>query len=138
MNGKYDDIINLPHHVSAKHPQMSIHDRAAQFSSFAALSGFEDSIAETGRIVDQKIELDDDAKEIINREINEIEASIAEEPKIKVVYFCKDKRKDGGTYLSYEGVPRRIDRVYKQIIFKSRKVIGIEDILEISRISSDR
>ena len=138
MNGKYDDIINLPHHVSAKHPQMSIHDRAAQFSSFAALSGFEDSIAETGRIVDQKIELDDDAKELINREINDIEVSIAEEPKIKVVYFCKDKRKDGGTYLSYEGVPRRIDRVYKQIIFKSRKVIGIEDILEISRISSDR
>ena len=138
MSGKYDDIINLPHHVSAKHPQMSIHDRAAQFSSFAALSGFEDSIAETGRIVDQKIELDDDAKELINREINDIEVSIAEEPKIKVVYFCKDKRKDGGTYLSYEGVPRRIDRVYKQIIFKSRKVIGIEDILEISRISSDR
>ena len=138
MSCKYDDIINLPHHVSKNHPQMSIHDRAAQFSSFAALSGFEDSIAETGRIVDQKIELDDDAKEIINREINEIEASLTEEPKIKVIYFCKDKRKDGGTYLSYEGVPRRIDHVYKQIIFKSRKVIDIEDIIEISRISSDQ
>ena len=134
MSGKYDDIINLPHHVSKTHPQMSIHDRAAQFSSFAALSGFEDSIAETGRIVDQKIELDDDAKELLNREINDIEASLEKEPRIKVVYFCKDKRKDGGTYLSYEGIIRRIDRVYKQLIFRSRKVIDIEDIIEISQV----
>ncbi len=134
MSGKYDDIINLPHHVSKTHPQMSIHDRAAQFSSFAALSGFEDSIAETGRIVDQKIDLDDDAKELINREINDIELSLEKEPKIKVVYFCKDKRKDGGTYLSYEGIIRRIDRVYKQIHFRSRKVIDIEDIIDIKQV----
>jgi hypothetical protein len=135
--GKYDDIINLPHHVSKTHPQMSIHDRAAQFSSFAALSGFEDSIAETGRIVDQKIELDDDAKALLNRMINEIELSLGKEPKIKVVYFCKDKRKDGGTYLSYEGIIRRIDRVYKQIHFKGRKVIDIEDIIDIHQVSSE-
>ena len=68
----YSDIINLPHHVSRNHPPMPMMNRAAQFAPFAALTGYEDVIQETGRLTDEFIELSDDDKERLNQKIAEL------------------------------------------------------------------
>ena len=89
----YDDIINLPHHVSAARPQMSMMDRAAQFSPFAALTGYDAAIKETARLTDQKIELDDYEKEEINDKIQLIAEHLGEDFEIVITYFQPDGRK---------------------------------------------
>ena len=99
---KYGDIINLPHHVSTKRGHMSIHDRAAQFSPFAALTGHSEAINETGRYTDSKILLDESKKNELDGKIKNILDRINDFPKIKVTYFVKDKYKDGGEYISKE------------------------------------
>jgi len=91
--GKYDDIINMPHHVSKKHPQMSFHDRSAQFAPFAALVGFDDMVEETARIVSKKIEINEEQKEEINKKLQEIKEKIEEKPVAIITYFVPDKYK---------------------------------------------
>lgn len=91
--GKYDDIIHLPHHVSAKHPQMPALDRAAQFSPFAALTGYETAIAETARLVDRRIELDENRKEELDEKLQMAREQLALEPEIAVTYFVPDAKK---------------------------------------------
>ena len=96
--GNYEDIINLTHHVSKKHPQMSMHDRAAQFAPFAALSGHSEAIAETARLTDRKIELDEYEKMNLDEKLIVLQEHIRETPEINVTYFCPDDNKDGGRY----------------------------------------
>lgn len=91
--GKYDDIINLPHHVSKKHPQMSLEARSAQFASFAALKGYEDEVAETARITDERIELNEEAKRILDEKLQQIRERINEKMETTFTYFVKDERK---------------------------------------------
>ena len=93
---KYDDIIHLPHHVSKRHPQMSLQNRAAQFSPFAALTGHEDAIRETARQTDSFAELDEDRKELLNRQLQFIKAMLAQKPECEITYFQPDQKKDGG------------------------------------------
>ena len=100
--GNYDDIINMEHHVSKKHPQMSLHDRSAQFAPFAALVGFDDMVAETTRITDEKLEINEEVREEINRKINEINKNIELQPEITITYFIQDKfKKRWKIYNSY-------------------------------------
>ena len=96
----YDDIINLPHHVSDKHPQMTMHDRAAQFSPFAALTGHNDAIKETARLTDRRIELSEEVKEELSRKLLYIAENISDKPVVTISYFVEDKLKQGGEYVT--------------------------------------
>jgi hypothetical protein len=126
--GKYDDIIHLPHHVSAKHPQMPALDRAAQFSPFAALTGYETAIAETARLVDRRIELDENRKEELDEKLQMAREQLALEPEIAVTYFVPDAKKDGGAYVQTIGIIKKLDDIGQRIFMKDGTVIPICDI----------
>ena len=123
---KYMDIIDYNYMGSKYRKHMSIYERSAQFAPFAALTGFDDVIKETGRIVNSKIELSDDEKSEINKMI-----SNCINKDIIVTYYVSDDYKDGGNYKNYKGVVRRIDYVYKNIIFYDKAIINIDDIIYI-------
>lgn len=129
---KYDDIINLPHHVSKIHPQMSIEARSAQFAPFAALTGHSDAIKETARLTNKRIEIDEELKIIINNELQIIQEHIASVPEVCITYFVPDKKKQGGEYVTISGKVKKID-VYNQIIiFIDGTRIPINEIIEIT------
>lgn len=132
MMDKYKDIINLPHHVSQNHKPMDKINRAAQFAPFAALVGYEEAIKEKERTVDKKIILTNDEKEKISNILSYINLNIKNEIKVSITYFIKDKVKDGGSYSIKEGIIRRIDEVNKEVIFKDKTKIKINDIYEIN------
>lgn len=131
MANKYDDIINLPHHISKKHPRMSLEDRSAQFASFAALTGYEDAINETSRITNDRIELDEELKLILNRKIQEIKKKINKKNNITITYFIPDSKKTGGRYVTTRGIVKKIDEYKRIIILEDKKEILISSIIEI-------
>ena len=106
---RYDDIINLPHHVSKTHPQMSMHDRAAQFSPFAALTGHSDAAQETARLTQEESTLSEDVIEGINRKLASLKARLSENPDVKITFFIQDSRKSGGRYQTTQSTVRKID-----------------------------
>ncbi|HIT70541.1 MAG TPA: hypothetical protein IAD08_01305 [Candidatus Scatovivens faecipullorum] len=129
---QYDDIINLPHHVSKKHPQMSLYARSAQFAPFAALTGYEDAIKETSRETSEKIDIDDELKSILDSKLQIIMEHIKNKPEISFTYFIPDSKKDGGSYITVIGIVRKID-LYNQIIYLANNTeIPINDIINIS------
>ncbi|MEG0485253.1 MAG: hypothetical protein RR576_07380 [Oscillospiraceae bacterium] len=127
----YDDIINLLHHVSTAHPQMSILDRAAQFSPFAALTGYDDAVKETARLTDTKIELDEYEKTILNERLRLVTDCIEEYPEITITYYKPDSRKNGGAYITVTGCVKKIDDFEKTVYMTDGMVISIEEIFEI-------
>ena len=135
----YADILTLPHHKAINRPQMSMHDRAAQFSPFAALTGFDGVIAETGRRTDQKAELSESQMILLNQKLTLIDDAIQSgyAPLVTVVYFVPDTKKDGGSYQEYTGKVRQVDQVERKLVFlavnerSAGKEIIINDILEI-------
>ena len=131
---EYDDIINMPHHVSATHPQMSMHDRAAQFSPFAALTGHSEAVKETARLTNEKIELTEEEISDLNQKLNFLNEHAAEQPEITVEYFVPDERKSGGAYITVSGNFRRIDEYSQIIIMTSGEGIPIKDIYVIKLI----
>ena len=133
--GKYDDIIDLPHHVSVRHPQMSMIDRAAQFSAFKALSGYEDTIEETARVTDRRIELSEQELSILNEKFMQIFRK--EHPMVKVTYFVPDLFKDGGRYETITGTVKRVDPYEKLLIFTDRTTVKITDITEIDELRKE-
>ena len=128
---KYKDIIDLPHHQSKKRQQMSLIDRAAQFSPFAALTGHNDAIIETARLTDRQIELDEGTKSIINEKIQMISDYLSEKPNVTITHFEPDIKKDGGAYLNTTGTVKRIDEFEKVIILTDGRIISIERIFDI-------
>lgn len=131
MSDNYEDIINMPHHVSRTRAQMSRRNRAAQFAPFAALTGYEDAVCETARRTDSKAELcEDDAAEL-NEKIRLIGARIASEPFCEVTYFVPDKRKSGGKYVTVSGNVRFIEEATRQLIFCGGLRIPLDDIVKI-------
>ena len=131
MSDQYNDILDLPHHRSKKHPHMSLHDRAAQFAPFAALSGHDDAIQETARVTEKKIELDEESINHLNERLRIIQDHIKEQPEIAVTFFVPDKKKTGGVYITKTGIPRRIDEYVQSLVLQDQTVIMIEDILII-------
>ena len=131
MNKNYDDIINLPHYVSKKRPQMSIEARSAQFAPFAALTGYDEKVKETARLTDKKIELEDGQKEILNNKLLYLLENIDAKPEITFTYFIKDNKKTGGKYIDKTGVVRKIDMIEQYIQFIDKTKIYIDDILSI-------
>lgn len=128
MSGKYDDIINLPHPTSAKHPRMPIADRAAQFSPFQALSGYGEAIQETARITGEKAELTEEEKAILDEKLR----FLLETGGTGVfTYFLPDERKNGGAYVTIMGALKKIDPLEGRVVFTDGTRIPIEDILKI-------
>lgn len=131
ISHKYDDIINLPHHVSKKHPQMSLHDRAAQFSPFAALTGHKAAINETARLTDEKQILSEDVIAKLNEQLNLIKENIGTNQTVTITYFVPDDKKSGGAYISHTGVVKKIDEYNHAVILTDKTVIPIEQISEM-------
>lgn len=127
----YDDIINLPHHVSKTRPQMSMLDRAAQFAPFAALTGYDAAIKETGRLTDERIELDDDTRASLDMKQAYLFEIIDEQPKISVTYFIPDAKKSGGAYVTVTGNLKRFDEYERLLILTDGKKIPMDDIADI-------
>jgi len=128
-----EDIINLPHHVSTKHPQMSLQDRAAQFSPFAALTGYEAAVKETARLTDRRIELDEGEKEKINLQLQQIRENLAEGPEATLVYFVPDPRKEGGSYVTVTGRVLSIDEYKREILLQDGQIVPIEELFAVER-----
>ena len=129
--GKYDDILNLPHHVSNTRPHISMHDRAAQFSPFAALTGYDDTVKETARLTDEKLELTTDRINDLNQKIAFLKEHAEERPQITVEFFIPDEKKSGGKYVTLSGKFRRIDEYNHNMVFTSGEEIPLNDIFEI-------
>ena len=127
----YEDIIRLPHHVSKKHPRLSMEQRAAQFAPFAALTGYEDAVRETARITEDRIELDEEEKIKLNSKLQELEKNIEIKPNATITYFVPDIKKSGGEYITVSGKLKRIDEYRKLIILENRTQIPINEIIEI-------
>lgn len=130
MSGDYDDIINLPHHVSPSRAHMPVSDRAAQFAPFAALTGYGDVIKETARQTDARLELTEDEKEELNRRLRSA-CLPGEKPEIAVTYFIPDKKKSGGAYHTVSGKVRRIDTDKKELVLEDKVRIALDDIVDI-------
>ena len=105
---RYDDIINLPHHISPTRQRMSMHDRAAQFAPFAALVGYDEAVAETARRTELRPELDEQEQRAINERLAYIAEHIDEHPEVRIRYFVPDERKSGGEILEFNGIVRKI------------------------------
>ena len=129
-SGKYNSIMGLPHHVSAKHRHMSMTERAAQFSPFAALNGYEDAVSETARLTDGRPDLDEYERDAIDRKLREITESDEDLP-VTLTYFRPDAKKSGGAYLTLSGKVSDIDEVGRVVIMESGARIPVTDILVI-------
>lgn len=131
MRENYEDIINLPHHVSATRPQMSMINRAAQFSPFAALTGYDAAIKETGRLTDEKIEMDEEALNILNMKFQVLVDSMDDEPEVTFTYFKPDERKAGGAYIEVTGRVKKVDNFERRIVMQNGTKMPMDDILNI-------
>lgn len=128
MRGPYDDMLHLPHPTSERHPRMSVQDRAAQFSPFAALTGHAAAIAETARLTEQRIELDEDTKAELDWKQSRLLKCVGEQPEIAVTWFQPDGRKNGGVYRMTTGQLKKIDPVKRILILRDGTTIPLEDV----------
>lgn len=131
MMNQYDDIINLPHHSSTSRPRMSAHDRAAQFSPFAALTGYDSAIKETARLTDTRVELDEYSKADLNEKLCIIQDQIDQQPEVSITYFQADIMKSGGAYITVTGCVKKIDEYKHAVVMLDATKIMIDDIFEI-------
>ena len=131
MKESYDDIIGLPHHTSAKHPRMSILDRAAQFAPFSALSGYGVALAETARLTEQRINLTEEELLELDHKQQILMANIDKQPEITVTWFCPDERKEGGEDITTTGSLRRIDEVRRVVVLVDGTEISMDDIYSL-------
>jgi hypothetical protein len=129
---KYDDIINMPNHRSKKHPHMSLYARSGQFSPFAALTGYEDAVRETGREVLERIEIDEERKLIIDGKLQLIRENIYKKQEVTFTFFVPDSRKNGGIYITKEGIVKKFDELGQRIILADKSEIPIEELIDVS------
>lgn len=131
MSESYEDIINLPHHVSPTRPRMSRADRAAQFSPFAALSGYGDAVQETARLTNRRIELDESAKAALDEKLRLLAEVIEDRPEAAITYFLPDRKKAGGEYVTATGQVKKVDAVAQELVMANGRIIPIADIIEV-------
>ena len=131
MKNDYSDIIDHPHYVSKTRPQMSELERAAQFSPFAALTGYDAAIQETGRLTDERMEIGEEEKATLDRKQQYLLEIISDKPEITVSYFKPDERKSGGAYVSVTGKLKRLDDVERMLVLTDGKKIPLDDITDL-------
>ena len=129
---RYDDIIHLSRPVSGRRARMSSYDRAAQFSPFAALTGFDAAIAETGRLTSDRIELDEGGKQLLDEQMRLVLELLSDRPKVTVIWFCYDERKAGGTYVSTTGNVKKVDTYTGRLLLTSGQSIPLGEIFQIT------
>lgn len=128
----YDDIINHSRPVSGKRARMSNYERAAQFSPFAALTGFDAAIAETGRLTDMRIELDEEEKQQLDKQMHRVLEKLEDQPKVTVRWFCADARKAGGAYVSTTGNVKKVDTYIGRLLLTDGRMIPLDEIMQIT------
>ena len=128
---KYREIIGLPHPVSKTRPQMPMSDRAAQFAPFAALTGYDSAIKETGRLTDERIELDEEALTTLDMKYQLLMDAVDDEPEVTITYFQPEERKTGGKYVSATGAVKKVDDFERRIIMQDGLKILMDDVLSI-------
>lgn len=131
MKDNYEDIIHLPHHVSKTRPPMSMADRAAQFSPFAALTGYDDAIRETGRLTDEKLESGEERLAVLNTQFRILTDHLADHPEISVTYFVPDGRKSGGAYVTARGRVKKVNDFDRLLILQDGLRIPMDDVVEM-------
>ena len=131
MSDEYKDIINLPHHVSSKRPQMPMLDRAAQFSPFASLTGYDDAIHETGRLTDEKIDLSEEDKKTLDRKQQILSEKLSDHPALTITYFVPDAKKSGGAYVTKDGNLKKIDEFERWMMLPDGTKIPLDDVSDI-------
>lgn len=136
MNGNYDDIIHLSRPVSPKRARMSNLDRAAQFSPFAALVGYDAAIAETARLTDFRIELEEGEKAALNEKLRLLMESVKACPKVKVTWFLPDERKSGGAYVCTQSRVKKVD-AYRELLVLDAQEIPFASIYELEICEED-
>lgn len=127
----YEDIINLPHPVSSRHPQMPLRSRAAQFAPFAALTGHNEAIAETARRTTPRLDISADKLTELSRKLA-YTLSFANKPEIEITYFCPDRCKTGGSYLTVKGKIKKVEEVFNLITLTDGTGIPLDAVSEIS------
>ena len=131
MNNRYDEIMGLPHHVSTTRPQMPMSDRAAQFAPFAALTGYDSAIKETGRLTDERIELDEEALTALDRKYQLLMDALADAPEVTITYFQPDERKAGGQYVSATGTVKKVDTFGRRILLQDGTRIPLDSVFDL-------
>lgn len=130
---KYADIIDLPHPVSKKRPQMPLYDRAAQFSPFAALTGHGAAIQETARWTEQERELDEEIKRRLDEELQLLVTQLSSHPTASITYFVPDEKKQGGAYITKRDIVKKIDFYKREIRMADGTVIPVDHVTDIKR-----
>ena len=128
---RYDDIINLPHHVSSNHRPMSMHDRAAQFAPFAALVGYDDAVAETARLTEARPELDEQEQRALNAKLCSLADRIYEHPEVRIKYYVPDERKAGGAIIEISGIAKKLSESDRSLTLDDGRVIPLADLIDI-------
>lgn len=136
ITNKYDDIIHLSRPVSEKHARMSMIDRGAQFSPFAALVGYDAAIAETARLTDFRIELTESAKQELSEQLRYLAEAVRQKPEVSVLWFLPDERKSGGSYVRTRGRVKKVD-VYREMLVLEEVEIPFGSIYELERTEKD-
>ena len=127
----YQDIINLPHYVSENRPHMSMIDRAAQFSPFAALTGYDAAVKETARLTDQRIELNEDERQKVSDRLTMLKSCLKESPTVEITYLIPDEKKAGGEYSTVTGIVKKLDDFQRLIVMMDGTKISIEEIIDV-------
>lgn len=132
----YEDLLYQPRHVSLRHPHMSLEDRAAQFSPFAALSGYGAAVRETERLTTERVELDENQKEVLNRQLQRLSRQLLEKKSSmwEIVYFQPDERKAGGCYRTVAGKVKKVEADGRRIELEDGSSIEVEEILELEEL----
>ena len=131
MTDSYEDIIHLPHHVSKMRPQMPIADRAAQFSPFAALTGYDAAIEETGRLTDYRIDFGEEVLSELDRKYRLLLSHLDQRPEVHFTYFKPDERKSGGAYVKTSGIVKKLLEEEAALLLQDGTKIPIYDITDM-------
>ena len=131
MSGKYDDIISLPHPTSKRFSRMPLEERAAQFSPFAALTGYDAVIRETARLTDRRVELDECRRQELDAALQELSARLGSRPEVLVTFFREDRRKEGGEYVHVSGRLKKADPYTRTLVLEDGTAVPIDDIYEL-------
>ena len=137
MKTPYDDIIHLPHHVSKRHPQMPLYNRAAQFAPFAALSGHDAAVGETARQTDEQHDLSQSERDRLDRKMSRL-LQREDRPEVGITYFLPDKRKSGGQYRTVTGTIKKVDEIEGRLLLTDGTVIPLDSVSDIRSEVFDR
>lgn len=136
MKNSYDDLLYLPHHVSPTRPQMSMQDRAAQFSPFAALVGYDAAIDETARQTEERILLSEDRKAELDKKMHLLMQQLPSHPMVRITYFVPDCRKAGGAYVSLAGQLKKVELFERLLFLMDGTRIPLDDVIELEEIAN--